>query len=288
MKKKSFFCALLFALWQVNAQTLLDETFESTADPDPITSIGYLPSGWSTIDLNGDGLTWVGSPSNFSVFTDPMGFSGKTAVVPVDIASPNDALVSPVVSLPTGGNYTLNYQVGTDIGTPPPDLPPGIPYPYLPFDNLYAVYVLPEGQSLNVNNAPLFEEVISAGNIAFNKSIDISAFAGQNIRVYFRIYDSLNKGYILLDNIKINQNTLGISEIQKNKNFYLYPNPTADYLKIKSDTEVIKVSIVDLMGKKSNVDFSNNTIDVKNLSAGVYFITVETKNNTITEKFIKK
>lgn len=278
MKKKSFFCALLLlALWQVNAQTLLDETFESTADPDPITGIGYLPSGWSAIDLNGDGLTWMVPDSYFSVYTDLMGFSGKIGAVPVDIASPNDALVSPVISLPAGGNYTLSYQVGTYTGG------------FYAFDNLYAVYILPEGQTLNVNDTPFFEEVISAGDLAFDKSFDISGFAGQNIKVYFRIYDSLNKGYILLDNVKITQGILGTSEVRKKENFYLYPNPTTDELKIRSDAKVLKVSVTDMTGKRINVKLNdNNTIDVKELPSGTYFILVNTVNDTITERFIKK
>lgn len=69
----------------------------------------------------------------------------------------------------------------------------------------------------------------------------------------------------------------------------VYPNPTSDFLAIKSQSEIIGVQVFDVAGRKLNVSLSNDKkIDVRAIPAGTYLITVETKEGVSTEKFIKK
>ena len=86
--------------------------------------------------------------------------------------------------------------------------------------------------------------------------------------------------------------TLGVStvgQIEKTSNVTIYPNPTADFISIKSLSRVISFNIVDLSGKAvSSAKAADNKIDVRNLTKGTYIINIETENGTETKKFIKK
>lgn len=68
----------------------------------------------------------------------------------------------------------------------------------------------------------------------------------------------------------------------------IYPNPVSDVLNIKTDSKINAVSVIDLTGKKINVIFNNNKVDVRKFPAGAYLIRIETKGRIFTEKFIKK
>lgn len=93
---------------------------------------------------------------------------------------------------------------------------------------------------------------------------------------------------MLLDNIKITSaNTLTTNDIVK-KQTYFSPNPTSDFLNIKTNSKINAVSVADLTGKKVNVKLDGDKVDVRSLPAGTYLINIETKDGVSTEKFIKK
>ena len=72
--------------------------------------------------------------------------------------------------------------------------------------------------------------------------------------------------------------------------FNIYPNPVADKLFIETEATVEEVTIYTLTGVMiySEVDYNNNTINVSDLSGGVYFIKVRTDNGEVVKRFIKK
>lgn len=72
---------------------------------------------------------------------------------------------------------------------------------------------------------------------------------------------------------------------------FIYPNPATNQLNflVKNNSTIDDISINDISGKmiyKSNS--ISNTIDVSNLSAGVYFVTFKSDKNSVTKKFIKE
>lgn len=74
----------------------------------------------------------------------------------------------------------------------------------------------------------------------------------------------------------------------KNVGISIYPNPATEFINIKSDSKINKIEVFDAMGRKIEVKFDDNKIDVRNLASGSYMITIETKEGITTEKFIKK
>lgn len=85
---------------------------------------------------------------------------------------------------------------------------------------------------------------------------------------------------------------LSISESEKAEDFIMYPNPVKDKLHLKyTNINTLKtLSIYDFSGRLvSKVESVSSTIDVSELSQGIYFIELVYKNKkTIKKRFIKK
>lgn len=80
---------------------------------------------------------------------------------------------------------------------------------------------------------------------------------------------------------------LGTSDIKRNV-IGIYPNPTNGILNIKTDSDIDKVNVTNVVGQKMNVQFSNNLINMQQLQKGVYIVELQLKNGQkISRKVIK-
>lgn len=82
---------------------------------------------------------------------------------------------------------------------------------------------------------------------------------------------------------------LNISEISETF-FSIYPNPASKFLNIETNSEITldKLSITNVTGQKIKVDKSSSTIDISNLSPGLYFLKIETVKEILIKKIIKE
>lgn len=94
---------------------------------------------------------------------------------------------------------------------------------------------------------------------------------------------------IIVDNVPLSVQSA------KDKEFSFYPNPAKNTINIqlpeiyKSNSLVtIANSLGQVVSSKININEKEQTFDVSNLSAGVYFIKVTNKEASTTSKFIKK
>lgn len=68
----------------------------------------------------------------------------------------------------------------------------------------------------------------------------------------------------------------------------LYPNPTSDYLNIKTDHNISKVDLFDMTGKLVlSSKLQEHKVDVSTLIKGNYVIKIYTESGVVTSKFIK-
>ncbi|OUD35276.1 T9SS type A sorting domain-containing protein [Flavobacterium sp. FPG59] len=90
--------------------------------------------------------------------------------------------------------------------------------------------------------------------------------------------------------IIIKDATLGLPKSQEKNNITIYPNPTSDYLYIKSDIDLKEIQISDLNGKIiSNLKNQDDKINLTSLQTGIYFVKISDINGgTLTSKIIKK
>jgi len=80
---------------------------------------------------------------------------------------------------------------------------------------------------------------------------------------------------------------LGTSDIKRNI-IGIYPNPTNGILNIKTDSDIDKVNVTNVVGQKMNVQFSNNQINMEQLQKGVYIVELQLKNGQKNSKKVIK
>jgi hypothetical protein len=81
-----------------------------------------------------------------------------------------------------------------------------------------------------------------------------------------------------------------IKEIVKTA-FTIVPNPAKDRIKISAESNFNKVEVINFLGQTvitQNNDTNNTTLDVSNLTNGVYFVRIITDNGTNVQKFVKQ
>jgi len=70
----------------------------------------------------------------------------------------------------------------------------------------------------------------------------------------------------------------------------LYPNPSKDYLEVTSNQIIDRLTIVDINGRELNaieIATTDYSLDVTELSKGVYFLEIQSGASRLTKKFIK-
>lgn len=68
----------------------------------------------------------------------------------------------------------------------------------------------------------------------------------------------------------------------------IYPNPTHGILTIKTDSTIENVNVMNVVGQKINIRFSNNQIDMQGLPNGMYIVELKLKNGqTFSKKIVK-
>ncbi|KMQ62112.1 hypothetical protein ACM40_07310 [Chryseobacterium sp. BLS98] len=82
---------------------------------------------------------------------------------------------------------------------------------------------------------------------------------------------------------------LAVDETTKSKEISIYPNPAADVLNISGLFSQAEYEIFSVSGQKMGEGrISGNTVDVRHLAKGIYFIQLKSEGNTIRLKFIRK
>ena len=90
---------------------------------------------------------------------------------------------------------------------------------------------------------------------------------------------------MLTSSLSVSTNDLVLSS----ENFKIYPHPATIKLNIDiPNSDVSKISINNYLGQTVYKGINQTQIDIANLQSGLYFITIELGQKTITQKFIKK
>ena len=128
---------------------------------------------------------------------------------------------------------------------------------------------------------------IDTGWVKYTYSLD--SYADSSIYIAFNEYVTNNNNYgaaISLDNVYVGA-PVGINNVENNTYINIYPNPVQDFLNINSSEDIINVKLYNVIGQiVLNKLVNNNThqINTSNYTPGMYLLTVETANGTITKK----
>jgi hypothetical protein len=134
-----------------------------------------------------------------------------------------------------------------------------------------------------------FDDANNDGYVSFKIKTKSTLALGDSFSNTAKIYFDYNAPIITNTYTTAVQQLLAVNETADSKeNINIYPNPVKDVLFIKSKNEIIKAEIYDTAGRvliKTAVN--NSSVNVSELSRGNYIIKCFTKDNMVTQKFIK-
>jgi len=136
----------------------------------------------------------------------------------------------------------------------------------------------------NTGNAFQGRKYYNSIDVISNDTFNILGYTSNNYFLNFPLVNSvIPKLYIATfkaENLQTIEN--------QNFNLKLYPNPTSDFLNIKSDQKISKIEIYDTTGKLVQTSKMNNEkVSVSKLPKGNYLIKIQTENGVVNSKFIK-
>ncbi|WP_412476227.1 T9SS type A sorting domain-containing protein [Flavobacterium sp. TBRC 19031] len=132
----------------------------------------------------------------------------------------------------------------------------------------------------------------------FYQPNDEVSYLGGNIKAHNNeLYFSYNEADFTTETIsgkimKFTENQLNNPDANFNIPVSLYPNPSSDYIEVRTNNEITinSIEVYDLLGRKClNTTLINNKIDINQLIPGVYTLNMHTTDGlTISKKIVKK
>lgn len=171
---------VLFAMVAVQAQNLLSEDFE-----------GGVPSTWVTVDADGDGSNWdvIGMPGHNSDGC----VTSKSYDNNIGALTPDNWLITPAVNLTADAVLTF-WVCAQDASWP---------------SEHYGVYISTTASTTPSDFTLIYEETIDANGgpreqgVWKQKTVNLSSYTGQTIRIAFRHFNCTDMFYIDLDDVVI-------------------------------------------------------------------------------------
>nr|WP_315029553.1 peptide-N-glycosidase F-related protein [uncultured Chryseobacterium sp.] len=118
---------------------------------------------------------------------------------------------------------------------------------------------------------------LAAGNHTLKHSIPTAVFNQNQGDVYLSVYMQGKSDA-----------TLNVKDI-KTVDINIYPNPTSDFVNIKSESGIASLTLFTIDGKKLAETYRENRIDLSAYSTGIYLLNIVLKDGThLNHKIIKK
>lgn len=121
-----------------------------------------------------------------------------------------------------------------------------------------------------------------------------SSFTAPSAGIYYLIFS--NETPVVTSSTSLRLDTVSFTSVLSNNEFSeskfsIYPNPTSSILNISNpyNVEIKNISVVDINGRIVKKQLNSlSQINVSDLNAGVYFVTIEAAEGKTTKKFIKQ
>ncbi len=164
-------------------------TNEGPAEPDLVDEnfdAASMPSTWTLIDADGDGINWAIFPE--------YGIDGGNCIMSgsydnnIGVLTPDNYIVSPEMHVHSTGGYTLTWYVAAQDPNYPADF--------------YTVYAGTLENGVFTPKATLYSETLSSANFA-QRSVSLDELKGQDVRIAFRHHNSEEQYIMKIDNVKV-------------------------------------------------------------------------------------
>ncbi len=182
-------------------------TFEQPLEPEYDFSVNFdngTLEGWTTIDGDGDLRNWQNT-AEFAI--EGFGVNNTYCAASLSYETELDKAIDPNNFLVSGRKYTittgskLTYQVSAQSK-------------YAPNEH-YGVAISMKSNTDANDFTVIFDETLEAGEVEdfitqgqwFERTVDLSEYAGQEIYIAFRHYNSKNNSWIKVDDISLTSGT---------------------------------------------------------------------------------
>ena len=256
---------LLFCAFQSFAQTeLLNTTFQTG-----------IPSNYTLLNLDNQApaVGFEQFASGWITSTDPENAQDTVAAVSsyfLNADTANRWLITPALSLGSFGNY-LSWEAKSHDPSYPDD---------------YLVLL-----STTTNDPAAFTDTI--GNVNeenfdwTSRTVNLSTQGYNDSTIYIAFVLRGIDNYILyLDDIKVVKDDPVSVEVLEQIDFEVYPNPTSQYMTVKSQAAIEMIQILDLAGKIV-LQSTQQELDLQSLISGSYVLEV-ISNGEVSRKKIQK
>ncbi|HPT14396.1 MAG TPA: PKD domain-containing protein [Bacteroidales bacterium] len=124
-------------------------------------------------------------------------------------------------------------------------------------------------------------------------SIDLSAWANlSGVKIAFESYNRFGNN-LYIDNISVTE-AVGVVQPATSGGIAVYPNPTKGFVTITSDNPIgtTTISVVDMAGVTrfrkvvDNAHALHETLDLNNLSPGLYFVKISSQETNVMRKLV--
>ena len=135
-------------------------------------------------------------------------------------------------------------------------------------------------------NATIVADLAPSTGTWTQYNYDLSAFVGQEIYIAFHS-DTTFQWFVAIDDFEISGN-LATTDVVKNK-ISIFPNPFKNVLNISDIKGVKEISVSDVVGRSIKSVPVQKEIDLSDLKAGLYFVTLKLEDGSMqTIKAIKQ
>lgn len=237
-----------------------------------------VSNGWTRTPGPTTSTIWntLNSPSSAQSGSNSMRSSAEYNV-------PSNAYVySRKLNLTAGQNYKINYFSKINAS-------------YI--DGKYKVLITPAANFTNTSNHIEIYDSGAFTNTAYvSKEHNFVVASNGEYRIVFKNESSKNIYYELAGGLYVD--TFSVSTVLSVKDFnksglLMYPNPVLDYITIENpeNIQIKDYSVLDINGRVLVSKFYNATIeviDLSNLTAGIYFINLNTEKGILSKKIIRE
>lgn len=256
---------------------------------------------WTSLDIDGDGYQWSDIDEEFHGMGYDYGVGGPSfahggsasAIVSWGLypsygwlyyayfgageeLSADNLVYSPAVVVPQGQSH-LTYFASSPLGDAP----------------AYSVLV---STAENPTSASDFSELRPVMPLSTDRmgedyytegSIDLSAYAGQTVRIAFRHQDASGASGLIIDDVAIEQGpaSTGIAGVSE-ASVSIYPNPAVDQITVDAQG-VSRVQVMDAAGRIVVEGREAGRYDVSQLAAGSYLVRVVSAEGVATRRIVK-
>jgi hypothetical protein len=220
---------------------------------------------WTLLDADGDGNKWVAVILN----EDGDDIAAASFSWYNVVLTPDNWLITPKIPLGAGEN-SLSFEIGTD----DPEF----------FAEKYSVLVSTTGTA-----ASNFTEIHSYRfESAETKTVTLplDAYAGQEVYIAFRHWDSTDEFVLILDNVSVvNTPPLSVPVINGNK-VNIYQSNDGIFVQVSDNSEI---RLLDISGRELSAYAveANSTLRIEQPS-GIYLIEIRSKGGIATHKAVVK